>query len=252
MELEQYELMAVAEDQHWWYVGLRDAITQCLQHRSIRLPSRPSVLDAGCGTGANLLHLSNLLTPQRLAGFDTSEEALRLASQKVPNADLYQSDICDPELRDNSFDLILSCDVLYVVGIGQATRGLQKLCRALNKDGIFIWNLPAYNWMASYHDRVVHTKQRFTRGTLENLCRTIGLECICISYRLCALLPFVLAKRFAATALFGVPRQSDLVQPSPGINRLLLRYLQMENKLIANGHCLPWGSSVFAVCRKKC
>ena len=251
MEIEQYELMSKAEDQHWWYIGLRDAITQCLGNKAVHLPRRPSVLDAGCGTGANLRHLNNTLDPSRLVGFDVSEQALGFASKKVPTAELYQSDIRTPEIRGGGFDLILSCDVLYVVGIDQAMRGLEKLVGALNHDGVFLWNLPAYNWMTSYHDRVVHTRQRFTRGSLQALCRNLGLECVCISYRLFALLPFILAKRFAATAIVGNPRNSDLEQPHPWVNKLTLGYLQWENKLIANGFCLPCGSSVFAVCIKR-
>jgi SAM-dependent methyltransferase len=251
LESEQYDIMAIAEDHHWWYLALRDAIEQCLRHPSFSLPNRPSILDAGCGTGANLRHLDELLKPKRLVGFDISEQALRHATRKVPKAELYVSDLCNPDVRGGSFDLIVSCDVLYVTGANRAELGLKRLCDALTLGGIFIWNLPAYNWMASYHDQVVHTRERFTRKTLESLCINLGLECLRISYRMHPLLPLILAKRWTTTFLNHHPNHSDLRQPKPWINRLLVRTLQLENRFIANGISFPWGSSVFAICKKR-
>jgi SAM-dependent methyltransferase len=250
LESEQYDIMADAEERHWWYLGLRDAIERCLRHKSMSLPSHPCILDAGCGTGANLRHLDSILNPTRLVGFDVSERALKYAARKVPNAELYQSDLRNPDVRGGGFDLIVSCDVLYVTGVEQALRGLQRLCGALKVGGLFVWNLPAYNWMSSYHDRAVHTRERFTRRSLELLCSKLGLQCLRISYRLHALLPLVLVKRFAMRMTERNTNESDLRQPSPCLNSLLLESLLLENRFIANGFSFPWGSSVFAVCRK--
>ena len=96
MEAEQYDIMSEAEERHWWYLGLRDAIKRCLALSVLRLPPNPDVLDAGCGTGGNLRFLSTLLQPKNLAGFDVSDLALAHARRKCPQADVYFSDIRTP------------------------------------------------------------------------------------------------------------------------------------------------------------
>ena len=45
--------------------------------------------------------------PSRSVSVSTaSPEAIDLARRKVPGADIYESDICDPEIRSDGFDLI--------------------------------------------------------------------------------------------------------------------------------------------------
>jgi len=252
MDPEQYDIMSLAEDRHWWYMGLRDAIGCCLQQHSMRLPPHPIVLDVGCGTGGNLRYLNTLLQPSYLAGFDLSELALVHARCKCPNADVYQSDIRQPELHRDAFDLIVSTDVLYMTGIEGTLSGLSTLARSLKPGGLFLSNLPAYNWLTSEHDRVVHTRERYTLPAIRELLRELDLECVCISYRIFALLPVVVLRRFSSLLLrYQVSPRSDLVQPAEWLNRFLFRVLQIENRLFARGLQLPWGSSIMVVGQKK-
>jgi len=57
----EYRRMYEAEAAQWWYAGQR-AIATALLEPGLRglAPERPRVLDAGCGTGFNLLALSRL------------------------------------------------------------------------------------------------------------------------------------------------------------------------------------------------
>ncbi|MEQ1830499.1 MAG: class I SAM-dependent methyltransferase [Pirellula sp.] len=243
--------MSQAEDHHWWYLGMRDAIARCLSHPSMRLPDNPKVLDAGCGTGGNLCFLNRTLSPSYLAGFDLSERALEHAHRKCPEADIYLSDLRAPEIREDDLDLIISCDVLYVTGILDSLNGLRRLSHSLKQGGLLVWNLPAFDWLTSHHDRVVHTKQRFTRGQLKDLSRELEMECVRISYRLFGLFPVIASIRLAANCLmFDSRKASDLRQPNRWVNEALLRVLKSENRMIANGISFPVGTSVFAVFRK--
>lgn len=252
MDPEQYDIMSWAEDRHWWYMGLRDAIGCCLQHPSMRLPANPVVLDVGCGTGANLRYLHSLLKPSYLAGFDLSELALKHARRKCPDANVYQSDIRQPELHRTAFDLIVSSDVLYVTGIEETFQGLLELTRALKPGGLCVWNLPAYDWLTSEHDRVVHTRERYTLSRLRKLLCDLDLECVRISYRMFALFPLIVLKRLPSLFLRSrSSSNSDLRQPADWLNRFFFRTLQMENRLISRGHHLPWGSSIFVVGGKR-
>ena len=75
--------------------------------------------------------------------------ALALAGAKVPEAELYRGDICAPEVRSAPLDLIVSLDVIYIPGAQRARDGLRTLVEALRPGGLFVVNLPAYDWLYS-------------------------------------------------------------------------------------------------------
>lgn len=245
--------MARAEEQHWWYRGLRDVMGRCLLRPGLGLPEHPKVLDAGCGTGENLRFLHQLLAPSYLGGFDAAPEALTLARGKASFADVYEGDLCAPVLHEAQFDLITSLDVLYIPGVEKARAGLVQLVKSLRKGGLFLVNLPAYDWLYSEHDAAIHTTQRFTRTEVRRLLVELGLLPEVLTYRLCFLFPAValsrLVRRPGRTA--SAPRSDLQRPPSAAVNAVLERVLRVENALIARGVSLPFGSSVFAVGRKR-
>jgi SAM-dependent methyltransferase len=250
----EHEIMARVEDHHWWYQGLRDAMARCLEQPDLRLPSRPRVLDAGCGTGATLRFLGDLLTPSYLGGFDRSEEALRLAAAKAPDADLYLADIRSPTVRESGLDLVVSLDVIYVPGAESCMEGLAQLVSALGPGGLFVLNLPAYSWLFSEHDVAIHTHERYTARRVRVLLDRLGLQAARLSYRLFFLFPAVVLARLPSM-LRALPAasaaRSDLhIVPSAATNRALLGTLRVENRFIARGGQLPWGSSVFVIGKK--
>lgn len=252
MEPGEHELMARVEERHWWYLGLRELLAAVLA-RDVRVP-RPRVLDAGCGTGAHLRLLREVLQPSYLGGFDREAEALRLARPKAPDADLYLSDVCAPELHADALDLVLSIDVIYVPGAERARPGLARLVEGLAPGGLLVLHLPAYGWLYSEHDAAVHGTQRFTAREVRALLEGLGLRVERLSYRLCLLFPLVVLSRLPRLSRPRAPGtrpRSDLHrEPSAVANRALLTTLRAENAAILRGVGLPFGSSVFAVARK--
>jgi SAM-dependent methyltransferase len=250
----EVEVMARVEADHWWYRGLRDAAARCLARPDLSLPPAPRILDAGCGTGENLRSLFAPLRPSYLGGFDLSQAALAAAREKAPGADLYCSDICDPEIRADALDLVTSFDVVYIPGAERARPGLARLVSALRPGGLLMLNLPAYDWLYSEHDVAVHTSERYTARRVRGLLADLGLEVEVLSYRLCLLFPAIAASRLAHMGRArSRPEQarSDLhAPPGPALSAALLACLRLENRWIARGVRLPWGSSVFAIGRK--
>jgi len=83
MEPREYEIMYRAEQCHWWYQGMA-AITRNILDVFYAPGSGLAILDAGCGTGAGLLFLSQYGS---VTGLDISSYALR----SVPVADAQRS-----------------------------------------------------------------------------------------------------------------------------------------------------------------
>ena len=253
----EVEQMARVEERHWWYRGLRDVVRRCLARPDLALPSSPAVLDAGCGTGANLRFLGELLAPSYLGGFDLSEEALDFARTKLGDGrtDLYRGDLRDPVLHVEALDLVVSFDALCIPGVAASMPGLRCLVERMRKGGLLVLNLPAYAWLHSEHDVAVHTSERVTAGQVLELLSDLGLDTVRWSYRLCALLPMVAATRLPGrwgSRRSDADARSQLHRtPTEATNAALLGALKAESALIARSVHLPFGSSVFAIGRKR-
>src|SRR5262245_30732294 len=114
MELAEYLTMYRAERDHWWYVHLRDVLFSMLE-KTVPTQKPLLVLDAGCGTGANLSFLSDKIAGARFVGIDRHPMALEFARGRAPRASLMQSDIASLPFAAEVFDVVLSADVLPIV-----------------------------------------------------------------------------------------------------------------------------------------
>jgi ubiquinone/menaquinone biosynthesis C-methylase UbiE len=93
--------------------------------------ARPgTVLDAGCGSGFVTRWLQVGLPDARIAGVDVSNDALRRASRRVPEASFSSADVHDLPFPDGSFDLVVCTEVLeHVADPVAAMRELARVSR---------------------------------------------------------------------------------------------------------------------------
>ena len=250
MNPREYELMAALEAEHWWYRALRGQLAYSLKRFGRDLPEHPNVLDAGCGTGENLRFLQQHFQPGYVGGFDPSPQAVAWARAKAPSADVYASDVCAPELHCDRYDVILSCDVLYIPGLSAALPGLQQMVARLSVGGLLVLNLPAYNWLRSDHDLAIGTRQRFVAAEVRRLLLDLGLAPRLVTYRVSFLFPLVVLSRLPSM-LRPTPNAAEAVSALDRVpawlNRSFSAVMAAENWLISRGGRLPFGSSVFAV-----
>lgn len=241
MKLEEYARMYEAEERQWWYAGMR-AIARALL--DAHWTARPGVrlLDAGCGTGNNLVHLAQRGRP---FGVDLSEEALRFClTRRVTVA---RGSVLALPFRDRSFGLVTSFDVLYHRWVSDDRAAVAELSRVLEPGGLLLVRVPALKMLWGAHDEAVLSRHRYTRGEIEALLRAAGLEVLRASYCNTLLFPLLLARR-TLDRLLGRHGSDVGFLPAP-LEWLFGALLRIEARLIPR-LALPVGASVTALARK--
>ena len=233
----QFERVRAVEDDHWWFVSLRELVVGSLASLQ---PGR--VLDAGCGTGRLLAELP--ASWERI-GTDTNEDVLALARREFPGSIAWvQADIGDLPFDDQSFDAVVSLDVLSDKRVEDVGAALRELRRVLRPTGRLVLNLPAYSWLMSGHDRVAQTGRRFTTRAVRRMLRSAGFEVQLVSYRVTGVFPLAALRRLASRR----GATTDVGHLPARVNRFLMAVARIENRVLRHVR-LPFGLSVFAVAR---
>ena len=73
-----------------------------------------------------------------MAGVDISAEAVELARDAVPGAELHVAPVHDLPFQDSSFDVAVLNDVLQHVDEDEVDAGLRELRRVLRPDGVLL------------------------------------------------------------------------------------------------------------------
>jgi SAM-dependent methyltransferase len=124
------------EDEHFWYRGMRRITAAVLADELARPGLR--VLDAGCGTGGFLRWLVDRASVTRAAGVDLAGDAIELARERVPEAELEVASLAAIPFTDGSFDLVVTNDVLQHVPEDEVERSLAELARVLVPGGTLL------------------------------------------------------------------------------------------------------------------
>jgi len=110
-----------------------------------------SILDVGAGEGFTLARLSREKIGKKLEGIEYSKEAIDLGKKLHPEFLIKQGNIYDLPYKDNSFDLVVSTEVLE--HLDNPKVGLRELIRVAKK--YILLTVPNEPWF---------TVQRFLRG----------------------------------------------------------------------------------------
>ena len=166
-----YEL----EDRHWWHVAKRKLCLTLLTKHSQIYRYKQRILDIGCGTGLNLKYFSRISSTW---GVDGSKKAIsfcrlrglekvKLAkAQKIPFPSRY-------------FTSITLLDVLEHT---DEDLTLKEIYRLLKPRGIIVITVPAYQWLWSKWDEILHHRKRYSKKSLSQLLSQHKLNVVKISY----------------------------------------------------------------------
>lgn len=249
MEVHEYTTMALFETSYWWYRGLHGAIFDLLDDFDTAQDAR--MLDAGCGTGGNLLNLARRYT--QTSGFDYSRDAIPFWHQRGLSRCAIAS-INEIPYADNSFAVVMSMDVLETDTVDEA-RAIAELCRVTQPGGIILITVPAYRWLFSpEHHQAVHASRRYTRRAALRLFDGQPVQIMRASYMFTLLFPLIAARRlfsrfFERTRSGDAPR-SELKPLPKAINGLFTAIMRLERRALRRVD-LPFGSSIVIIGRKQ-
>ncbi len=229
------------QEENWWFVSRNSIILNLIKKYKSK-DKKLKILDVGCACG-NLLFYLREKGFENLYGIDYNKkliENIDFKDIKVTEGDAQKTDF-----EENFFDVIVSSDSLEHMDDDLAV--LKEMKRILNKDGILIVFVPAFNFLWSYHDVINQHKRRYNLRDLYKKVETAGFYVKKISYwNFFMFFPAVLV-RFLKNILSV--KSNDFYRTPSFINGLIISVLSIEN-LFLNFLNFPFGVSVFAVCGK--
>lgn len=240
----EYRVMFEMEEDYWWYRGLRVLLRELLKQYAPR-DHRSRILDAGCGTGANLRLLAEY---GEAWGVDIAPEAIAFCRVRggADERTLVGS-LLELPFPDECFELAFSFNV--ICNIEHDSAAFAELNRALIPGGRMIVQLPAYRFLWSAHDVAVGHKHRYTAGELRDKVSRAGFAVEFLTYLNVALFPLMALARFARRPGANGSAHSDLVPLPRPLNRLLARVFTTEMRA-ASRMRFPYGLSLLVVAHK--
>ncbi len=244
MKEHTYPIMFRVEQTHWWYAGRRRILADFLQDICRRVTGRrPRILDVGCGTGANLLMLSNYGDAE---GVDISEDALAFCRERgLEKVKLGAAEKLPYE--DGTFDLVTALDV--VEHLDDDLAGLREMRRVLRPGGRVLLFVPTFMFLWGLQDDVSNHRRRYRLPELRRVLEQAGFEIERTTYaNITFFMPILLVRKLMR--LTGIKAESENNITVGALNGLLGRLFGAESVVLRYMN-IPFGVSGLCVARLK-
>jgi len=239
MNPDEYKKLYALEDNFFWFKGMRKVLSNLVKKHT---PSKDiKILDAGCGTGRNLIELNKYGSA---VGLDLSDIALEFCKKR--GLEVKKGNVEQLPFDSNSFDLVTSIDVIYHKWVNSDDRALREIYRVLTPGGKSIVQVAAYQFMYSNHDRAVFTERRYTKHEFKSKLQKAGFKIERITYYNTLLFPFALVKRLVEKESYT----SEIRDMPSWLNSTLTNISLLEGSIVKHIN-MPFGLSIIAVVKKE-
>lgn len=241
------ELTYRAERTHFWFRGFRRFVTPLLA-AAARDRTDLTLLDCGCGTGANLALLGR---HGRAFGFDLTARGLEFARAHGVSR-VARASIGAIPFADAQFDVVTSFDVLYGLPDDVEQAAAHEIARVLKPGGGALITVAAFEALRGGHGTLSNELRRYTKDSLSRLLAGAGLEIERVTYTHATLFPILYTVRAWQRFLGGgtaEPSEAEISVPVAPVNVALSTALAAESWVLRTID-LPFGSSVACVARK--
>ena len=238
-----YPILYEVEESHWWYIGRRRIIASFIKEICRHFPGRRTrILDVGCGTGANLVMLSQFGDAE---GVDISPDALAFCRERgLRNVKLGAAE--QLPFADGSFDIVTAFDV--VEHMDDDVAGLREMRRVLQPNGRLLLFVPTFMFLWGVQDEVSNHRRRYRLPELRRVVREAGFEVERTTYaNITFFAPILLVRKLMR--LTGLRTATENSINVPALNGVLGRVLGFESKLLPHLN-FPFGVSGLCVARR--
>jgi 2-polyprenyl-3-methyl-5-hydroxy-6-metoxy-1,4-benzoquinol methylase len=231
------------EQWHWWFRG-RQQILEAVLHRELVGRRAMTIASLGCGPAEGFLWVKSAAGPDGLVvGVDVE---LLHAPRVASGIEYVIGRLEALPMADGSFDAVLILDVLEHLDNDMV--GLLAAARLVKPDGLLVVTVPALPSLWGRQDVVSHHRRRYTRRTLGELFKQVGLPAPRLTYFNTLLFAPISVVRWTRRALRVADRAwSDFDDSRPGlINEILTAVFAAEQCVIPRIP-LPIGVSLLAI-----
>ena len=244
MEASVYDQFAELEERHFWFRGRRTIFSDLIE-RELGGRRDLEILEVGCGPGGMLPLLSRF---GNVHGLDLAHDAMRYCRKRGFDRVVTGSGLELP-FADDSFEMVALFDAIE--HIPDDRRVLEEVRRILQPGGFVFISVPAYQFLFSQNDRLVHHQRRYTRSRLRKLLLETGFRPAKLTYFNTFLFPLILPAVLvlkAKEALVGLPKQQTNLSHEfhKPMNDLFAWFMGSERHLLRRME-FPFGHSLIGM-----
>ena len=184
-----------------------------------------------------------------LTGVDQSHHALELTAARKTGAKLIPASVNELPFAENSFDFVLSLDLITAVGVDEAL-AIHEAQRVLRPGGRLILNVAALEFLRGAHDQAVDVDRRYTTRQVRAFLEGANLHVERATYWNAMLTPPIALLRWLSRGAARTDSPRSDFRSIPGPLNAFLRQVALLELRVGHHLSLPFGTSVLAVARK--